>query len=253
MTLRPNWLLLALSLCLSWPVVAIESYLLPAGSNAPAESDPQAARLQEQILAIVDASGLTGLGMQARHVAQQILNDTNASLGQQYDVVDRIAPVWAPESLQQRLGRLLQGYNEQQRQQLLSILSSRPLLDARTKEQSAVQQQDSQAYLEYVTRLRQQQPAEERLRMIQELDNAMQFSGLLIQTRAAVYPQLQAVLRSWKPADNWQDTVRREVHEFLLYTYRSTPNHELQQLAEAWREPLLQDWLQAVRQQLGNS
>lgn len=253
MTLRPYWLLLALSLCFSLSAVAVDaSALLPDGAAAVLP-DAEQVRQQEQLLAIIDMSGLTGLGIQARHVAQQILNDTNAPLGQQYDVVDRIAPVWAPEQLQQRLSALLQGYDEAQRQQLLSTLNSRVILQARSKEQSAVQQQDSPAYQDYIARLRQQQPAAERLRMIQELDTAMLFSGFLIQTRAAVYPELQAVLRSWKPSENWQDTVRRDALEFLLYTYRSTPNHELQKLASAWREPLLQDWLQAVRQQLGKS
>lgn len=253
MTLRPYWLLLALSLCLPSLAVAIETAAVLSEEAATGQPDAEQVRRQEQLLAIIDMSGLTGLGIQARHVAQQILNDTNAPLGQQYDVVDRIAPRWAPEPLQHRLSQLLQGYDEAQRQQLLSALNSRVLSQARSKEQSAVQQQNSPAYQDYIARLRQQQPAAERLQMIQELDNAMLFSGLLIQTRAAVYPELQAVLRGWKPAENWQEAVRRDALEFLLYTYRSTPNHELQKLASAWREPLLQDWLQAVRQQLGKS
>lgn len=253
MTLRPYWLLLALSLSVPSFAVTIELVEPLPDAAASALADAEQQRQQEQLLSIIEMSGLTGLGIQARHVAQQILNDTNAPLGQQYDVVDRIAPLWAPQQLQQRLSALLQGYDEAQRQQLLSTLSSRVLLQARSKEQSAIGQQDSAAYQDYIARLRQQQPAAERLQMMQQLDAAMQFSGFLIQTRAAVYPQLQAVLRSWQPEDNWQETVRRDVLEFLLYTYRTTPNHELQQLVDAWREPLLQDWLQAVRQQLGKS
>lgn len=245
MKLRPRLLLLALTACCSFPVLAMP--------DTPAEPDPAVAALQERILSIVDMSGLTGLGIQARHVAQQVLNDTNAPLGQQYDVVDRIAPRWAPDQLQQRLGSLLQGYDEMVLQSLQSSFSNRRVVQARNKEQEAIREQGTPAYREYVQRLRLQPPPAERLRLIQELDAAMQFSGLLVETRAAVYPELQAVLRNWKPAEGWQEQVRREVTEFLLYAHRTTPNDELQRLADTYRAPELQAWLQTVRRQLGSS
>lgn len=243
MKLHSLMLLPALMTLLSLPAAAV-------GEAGAVAAPAQDARTREQILTIIDLSGLTGLGIQARHVAQQALNAANAPLGQQYDVVDRIAPRWAPEQLQQRLSRILNSYDEPSRQKLQATFSSRRLLQARTKEQEAIRDQGSAAYLDYVRRLRQQPPPAERQRYIQELDSAMQFSALLMETRAAVYPQLQAVLPGWQPPASWQDQVRRDVTEFLLYVHRTTPNDELQRLTEAYREPVLQTWLQSVRSQL---
>ncbi len=222
-----------------------------AEPGAQLSTQQQAAeQVQKQLEAIIDASGLEGLGEQARNLAQQVLNETQAPLGFQYDVVDRLTPLWAPGALQNTLARALSALNDQQRALLQSTLNSRRLQNARNKELSAIADQNSRNYQDYISRLRQQPPAAARLALIKQLDEAMQFSALLGVTHSSVYPQLQAVLRNWQPPENWQAGLQRDVTEFLLYVHRTTPNDELQRLAQAYREPVLQQWLAGVKQSL---
>merc|ERR1712000_555919 len=69
--------------------------------SAIAEAQPDPELLQAEN--IVRISGLTGLSEQARNIAQQVLNEQAAPIGQQFDVVDRLASQWAPTVLQQNL------------------------------------------------------------------------------------------------------------------------------------------------------
>jgi len=234
----------------------ISAISMPVASNAEAGAQLSAEELarqqaaeqaQQQLEAIIGASGLQGLGEQARNLAQQV---TQAPLGFQYDVVDRLTPLWAPDALQNTLASALASLDDQQRELLQSTLNSRRLQNARNKELSAIADQNSRNYQDYISRLRQQPPAPARVALIKQLDEAMQFSALLSVTRSSVYPQLQAVLRDWQPPENWQAGLQRDVTEFLLYVHRTTPNDELQRLAQAYREPVLQQWLAGVKQSL---
>ncbi|MCD8522313.1 MAG: hypothetical protein LRY66_09000 [Saccharospirillaceae bacterium] len=249
----------------AWPVAAIENSVpeTPLSAHgqqtgsAESGSQPQADMLaaeqaRQQTEDIIAASGLEGLSEQARNLAQQVLNETQAPLGFQYDVVDRLATQWAPDALQTTLAGALAALNDQQREQLRSTLNSRRLQNARSKELSAIADQDNRSYQDYISRLRQQPPAAARVALIQQLDEAMQFSALLSVTRSSVYPQLQAVLRDWQPPQNWQAGLQRDVTEFLLYVHRTTPNDELQRLVQAYREPVLQQWLAGVKKSLSH-
>ena len=237
----------------------ITAISMPVANNAEADAQLSAEELakqqaaeqaQKQLEAIIGASGLEGLGEQARNLAQQVLNETQAPLGFQYDVVDRLTPLWAPVALQNTLASALASLDDQQRELLQSTLNSRRLQNARSKELSAIADQDNRNYQDYISRLRQQPPAPARVALIKQLDEAMQFSALLSVTRSSVYPQLQAVLRNWQPPQDWQAGLQRDVTEFLLYVHRTTPNDELQRLAQAYREPVLQQWLAGVKKSL---
>jgi len=72
----------------------------------------------------------------------------------------------------------------------------------------------------------------------------------MLQTRASVYAQLQAVLKDWQPEENWQQTLQTEVQEFLLYTYRRTPTDGIRELTSLYQDQSLQQWLAAVKQSL---
>ncbi|MBU2037812.1 MAG: hypothetical protein KKH95_01615, partial [Gammaproteobacteria bacterium] len=94
----------------------ISAISMPVASNAEAGAQLSAEELarqqaaeqaQQQLEAIIGASGLQGLGEQARNLAQQVLNETQAPLGFQYDVVDRLTPLWAPVALQNTLASAL--------------------------------------------------------------------------------------------------------------------------------------------------
>lgn len=217
-----------------------------AGDSAVNAPDPVALQIQD----IIRISGLTGLAEQARNLAQQVLNEQNAPVGQQYDVVDRLAPHWSPVVLESEFGNVLTGLSDNDRTQLETLLAGQLLSGLREKEQEAISHQGSAAYQSYVQRLRAQPPAPARVALIHDLDQAMQFSALMSLTRSQVYPQLQAVLRNWQPPADWQSDLNRQVQEFLLYVHRTTPNNELQQLIDAYRQPVMQQWLAGVRQQL---
>ena len=100
--------LLAAFAAFSVQVQAIETTDLQVQSAAVGEEDSAIAEAQPdpellQAENIVRISGLTGLSEQARNIAQQVLNEQAAPIGQQFDVVDRLASQWAPTVLQQNL------------------------------------------------------------------------------------------------------------------------------------------------------
>lgn len=199
---------------------------------------------------IVELSGLTGLSQQARNLAQQALNDQQAQLGYQYQVASLVAQFWNPQLLQQQMQQALEKASDDELQALQQLLNDGRLQDARAKESSAVNDQGSEAFQAYVNKLRSQPPAPSRLAVVSELDKAMHFSDFMLQTRASVYAQLQAVLKDWQPEENWQQTLQTEVQEFLLYTYRRTPNDGIRELTSLYQDQSLQQWLAAVKQAL---
>lgn len=205
---------------------------------------------QQQIAEIIDLSGLTGLSLQARNLAQQALNEAAAPIGKQYEVVGAIAAVWAPEQLRKQLEKTLANYSAEQLNQLESTLRNQRLLAARDREQRAVAEQDSQDYAHYMQRLSAQAVAESRMRYIKDLDSAMQFSSMLLQTRESVYNKLGQNLSGWQPDKQWQQSLQKDVSGFLLYVHRSTSNEELQRLAQAYQQPQLQAWFKQVGQVL---
>lgn len=245
--IRPSLLALTLMLAPVSSGLAIERSELPAGA---AELAGQPDPVQQQVDNIILISGLAGLSEQARDIAQQVLNEQSAPLGKQYDVVDRLTARWAPPALQDQLSGVLLQLNDGQRSELENTLASRQLQAVREKELQAIAEQGSAGYRDYISRLRANPPAGPRLTLIQQLDQAMQFSAIMTVTRSQVYPQLQAVLPDWQPAQNWQTQLQQDVTEFLLYVHRSTPNDELQRIIRLYRQPVVQQWLSGVRQQL---
>ncbi|WP_419812011.1 hypothetical protein [Bacterioplanoides sp.] len=200
---------------------------------------------EQQLARVIELSGLTGLSLQARHLAQRELNKQQAALGFQYQVAGRVTQLWSPVQLTERLKQPLQSLTQQQLQQLIKTLNSQVMRQARSKENAAVAGQDSAEFLAYVEKLRAQPPSVGRLKTISDLDQAMHFSDLILQTRASVYAQLQAVLKNWQPPANWQTQLQAEAQEFLLYTYRRTPNDGIAALTRAYQQPALKAWLQA--------
>lgn len=198
---------------------------------------------------ILDLSGLLGLSQQARHVAQQVLNEQQAPLGLQYRVVSRLAQHWSPTQISEQLRQVLAD-EEPAWQALQEALEQPRMTRARQLEQQAIQAQASDDYRAYIARLRAQPPMQERQQLIAELDRAMHFSALMQRTRQGVYPHLQAVLSDWQPEANWPQQLQQQVHEFLLYVHRRTSNEELQALIIEYRQAPLQQWLQAVQRQL---
>ncbi|HUH57126.1 MAG TPA: hypothetical protein VL020_01245 [Pseudomonadales bacterium] len=205
---------------------------------------------QQRIVEIIDLSGLTGLSLQARHLAQQALNETAAPLGKQYEVVGAIAAVWAPDKLQKEFEKILNGYSSAQLEQLTVALRSQHLLLAREKEHRAVSEQNSESYERYMQRINTNKVSEGRMSYIRDLDSAMQFSAMLLQTRQSVYAELQQNLGGWQPQEQWQQSLRNDVNGFLLYVHRDTSNEELQRLSQVYKQPQLQTWLKQVGQVL---
>lgn len=212
----------------------------------PQEIDPK----EQHIVEIIDLSGLTGLSLQARNLAQQALNESQAPIGKQYEVVGAIAALWSPEKLQQQFKHILASYEDGDLDRLASTLRSHSFLQARQKEERAVAEQSSQSYLHYMQRLQSETISAGRMRYINELDAAMQFSAMLLQTREAVYAELTQNLTDWQPEDQWQQSLHNDVTGFLLYVHRDTSNEELHRLALAYQQPPLQSWLQQVGQVL---
>lgn len=233
----------------------------PVAEQAPeATSEPltpeqlaeQQLQEQRQLLRsdIVQLSGLAGLSQQARNLAQQTLNEQQAQLGYQYQVASRVAQFWNPQLIEGQLQQALESASDEDLAALQQLLNDARLQDARAKESSAVSDQGSTEFQAYVQKLRAQPPGAARLALVQELDKAMRFSEFMLLTRASVYAQLEAVLKGWKPAEDWQQTLQNEVQEFLLYTYRRTPNDGIRELTSLYQNQALQQWLAAVKQSL---
>lgn len=218
----------------------------------PEQLAEQQLREQRQLLRsdIVQLSGLAGLSQQARNLAQQTLNEQQAQLGYQYQVASRVAQFWNPQLIEGQLQQALESASDEELAALQQLLNDARLQDARAKESSAVSDQGSAEFQAYVQKLRAQPPGAARLALVQELDKAMRFSEFMLLTRASVYAQLEAVLKGWKPAEDWQQTLQNEVQEFLLYTYRRTPNDGIRELTSLYQNQALQQWLAAVKQSL---
>lgn len=234
-------------------VTLIALFLMPLfayGISANAVDTKEINPKEQRIFEIIDLSGLTGLSLQARNLAQQALNEAQAPIGKQYEVVGVIAAVWSPEKLQQQFKLILANYDDIELDRLATTLRSQSFLQARQKEERAVAEQSSQSYVYYMQRLQSETVAAGRMRYINELDDAMQFSAMLVQTREAVYAELAQNLSDWQPEELWQQNLRNDVTGFLLYVHRDTSNEELHRLAQAYQQPQLQAWLQQVGQVL---
>lgn len=241
------WVSVCALLCLPLFAFAIST------DQAEVEAEVKTEEPNEQqlrILEIIDLSGLTGLSLQARNLAQQALNEAAAPIGKQYEVVGAIAKVWSPEKLQQQFEQILVGYNSRQLERLAHTLNSQHLLLAREKEQRAVTEQNSDNYAHYMQRLSNENVSATRMGYIQTLDDAMQFSAMLLQTRQSVYDELENNLKDWHPQEQWQQKLRDDVTGFLLYVHRDTSNQELERLSQLYQQPQLQAWLQQVGQVL---
>lgn len=210
--------------------------------------DDTEAQRQAAIVHIIDLSGLTGLSYQARNIAQKALNESSVSMAKQYEVVDAVSSNWSPAILNQRLTELLEHYDDQQLELLSQALSNTKLNQARAKERQAITEQSSGAYQDYVQFLRDNTLAQGRMDAIHQLDQAMQFSALLIQARASVYADIQKSLKDWQPAPNWQQELNQRAIEFLLYVYRSSSNADILRLAGLYQEQELQNLLQQFSQ-----
>lgn len=222
---------------------------LPGYTNelALVDAEPSAAVMviDETLLQqrVAELMGVVGLADQARHVSQAVLNAEQATLGQQYQLVNQVSANWAPQRLQQSWLAATPALSEQQRLDILQRLQSAGWQQARQRELAAIHEQGSPAYLDYVQRLRLQTPPAARLALIDELNEVMHFEQLMVRTRTDVYQQLQQVLPDWQPPQQWQLNVRQQVREFLLYTHRRTPNEQLQALVALYRQPQLQQWM----------
>lgn len=239
---------LALSFSFAVPVLATDM----GNHDANIHMDHQHGDIvQQELHLVVELSGITGLGLQARNLAQQALNSADVSIGQQYDVVDRVASKWAPQHLQNMLEAILAKGGDEQRKSLLVAFHDEHVTHAREKELAAIQEQSAAAYRDYVQRLRQQPPSAERIRRIQELDQAMYFSAYMLKVREQVYPQIKAVLNGFHTPDNWEQKLRADITEFLLYVHRTTSNDELQRITDVYRDVQVQAFLSAAYAQLG--
>lgn len=207
--------------------------------------------VQQEVHLVVELSGITGLGLQARNLAQQALNNAEVTIGQQYDVVDRVSAKWSPHYLQTKLEAILAKGGDEQRKSLLVAFHDEHVAQAREKELEAIQEQNSSAYRDYIQRLRQQPPSAERIRRIQELDQAMYFSAYMLKVREQVYPQIKAVLSGFNAPENWEQTLRSDITEFLLYVHRTTSNDELQRITDVYRDVQVQAFLSEAYAQLG--
>lgn len=214
--------------------------------SSQAQADDHATLKQDIIL----ASGLAGLGLQARQLTQQALADTQAPLAKQYEVVGKITDDWAAAPLQHSLMLSLTSYDGQHLRQIEQLLFLPILKSAQAKEQQAIAEQKSAQYQQYQQRLKALPPSAERQRRIQALNQAMHFSALLERTRAAVYSELSASLPSWQPPPRWAEQLRQQTLGFLFYAHRHTSNIELEQLLHIYQHKQLQHWLNAVEQTL---
>lgn len=199
---------------------------------------------------IIEKSGLTGLSYQARNLAQQAINDSQAPLGTQLNIVATISPSWGPEPLQQAWINTLENYSPDQRSELLRLLESPALARARSKEQQAIEEQESDAYQQYLQQLQAVPPTTARADLMRQLDDNMRFSALLKTTRQSIYTQLQELLSDWQVPADWQEKLQQDSLDFLFYVHRGTSNAELQRLVGIYQTPLMQTWLKQVEREL---
>src|SRR5690554_7310153 len=121
---------------------------------------------QTRISEIIELSRLTGLSVQARNVTQQVLEEAQVPLGKQYKVVGVISSQWSADKLQAHFQSILNSYDAVELEQLAQALNNQHILSARKKELSAVAEQSSTDYQQYIQRLQTQKIAKGRLQYI---------------------------------------------------------------------------------------
>ncbi len=205
---------------------------------------------QTRISEIIELSRLTGLSVQARNVTQQVLEEAQVPLGKQYKVVGVISSQWSADKLQAHFQSILNSYDAVELEQLAQALNNQHILSARKKELSAVAEQSSTDYQQYIQRLQTQKIAKGRLQYIRNLDQAMQLSAVLIKARQSIYAELKKNVEGWQPDEHWQQQLQKDVLSFLFYVHRGTSNQELQQLINYYRQPQLSAWLSDIKNAL---
>lgn len=209
-----------------------------------------AATEQADTQVIIERTGLLGLSTQAQILTQQAVQESKIAHEKHAEIIQQVAKRWSVASLNQRLQTELKKLTSSQQQQLVQLINDPYLIKAGSREQLAIEQQPSIAYQAYRKKLQEQPPTEQRLQKIQTLNQAMRFSALLIKARQSISVDITKLMPHWQQDGQWEKQLEQQALEYLLYTYRTMPNKELEQVIQLYQQPVLQQWLMQVEQSL---
>ena len=195
---------------------------------------------------VVRLSGMVSLAEQIRSYALRIMDD-KFSFSQKYAVAQALSTEWAPEKLNHRLLLLADTLSSGEQNQVLSGLRNKQIRQALQKEQDAISLQHGAVYTNYTKKLIERPPGPGRAQLMEALDDGSGFSELIIRARQIVHKEIRHYNPEWEPEKDWKKKTKRDVMDFLYYTYRTTPNPELQNYISAFRNPGVQRWLRDVK------
>ena len=254
--------MLRLSFFVLASAVAFSSYVQALDASSVTKKSTETERLQNIEIAdeftdlehqLIEDSGLLSLSQQIKSSAQRLIagaieKPVTATINhaQHFSIAKNLAKGWTEEAWQQRLLVLIHKMPVA-KQVLIQRQLSHPMVKAaQRKERAAISVQNDPAYQVYMNKLRQRPPASSRWKLVENLDKQSGFSQIIIQARAVVIKEILQQVKGWQPAKAWKAEVRQDVLEFLFYAYRKTPNSELKQIADSFKQPELSEFYKDV-------
>lgn len=250
----------AFYLILSFSLLALTSNAEVTKEESLESAELELKSYPQDVVDIVELSGLLSLSEQIKLTAQGILSGPKIeheekpaemfSVAEQYHVARILAASWGPEALQDNLLALVDSLAVEVRKPLLTALRNKVIRSAQAKEKDSLSIQHSAEFQLYVNKLRQRPPSAGRWQLIETLDKQSGFSALIIKARTEAYKAITNVSPKWQPEEQWQARAKQEVLEFLFHAYRKTPNSDLQVYIKGFSNPALVELLNAAYKEL---
>ncbi|MBQ0729640.1 MAG: hypothetical protein KBT75_03020 [Oleispira antarctica] len=253
--LRLSFLVLASAFAFTSHVQALEASAankksIESGLMQNAETANAFTELEYQL---VEASGLLSLSQQIKNSAQRLIAGSiekpaavSINHAQHFAIAKSLAKRWTEEEWQQRLLVLIHDMPVATQRSIQQQLLHPMIKAAQRKERAAISVQSDPAYQLYMNKLRQRPPAASRWKLVENLDKQSGFSQIIIQARSVVINDIQQQVKGWQPEGAWEKQARQDVLEFLFYAYRKTPNTELKQIADSFKQPELSQFYKDV-------
>lgn len=200
---------------------------------------------------LIAQSGVRLLSAQARQVVDlysftQLLNEQQKKLA-----LKRILSHWSKHKLNESLSHQLDTYNRKQLLTWQRALNSNALQILYKAEKSAIKEQFSQDYSQYILTLRNSNPREQRVKRISKLiELSYRFKWLWI-VRKSSFDTLSSWYGNSVITLNPQRLKKRLV-QFYLYAFRHHTDEQIEKIINKYEKLEIKKWLAAVTASLEN-
>lgn len=204
---------------------------------------------------IISLSGVMGVSKQVRHQAEvvtEVHTEGTANSFQKRRLLMSLSG-WSQPALAARFEQVLNIYTDEEQRALLALLQNPLMARLRYAEETALLEQNTQSYHDYLARLERNPPGHARAQRIKKLAQSMQMERWITKANEAVSVGASVALNRAVNGAALADTSSRAIRYFLFYAHRRISNPEMDQLVRLWSDPLMQRWLNDAFQALPNT